>query len=285
MQIPTSTLVGTSRPNGSRNTCRPSRSRATEWPDCYEPLDTFHERIVTAIDAMVARHPKQVVAVFCHRGVIARYTAAVLKLPWEQSGFFYPLYTSITRIGGSASGRIILTLNETPQSSWHRPAYGRHLLTDSVRPCMGRGFEKDALRETRVATRGSRRCRRLQTTDTDDQHWATGPGRYTAGYTPPCRNCLWNRLARYWDLPLTLPCRLIGDPMVVGDGRGDSRDRSQRVGPSPLKVSTLRSARSGLISALPRTAKCADAKWTLKSASVTYRSTIRIWRGFSTLWK
>jgi probable phosphoglycerate mutase len=87
---------------------------ATDWPDYYEPLDTFHERVVTGIDAMIARHPDEVVAVFCHSGVIARYTAAVLRLPWEQTGFFYPLYTSISRIKGWPSGRMIETVNETP---------------------------------------------------------------------------------------------------------------------------------------------------------------------------
>jgi probable phosphoglycerate mutase len=87
---------------------------ATDWPDYYEPLDTFHERIVTGIDAMIERHPDEVVAVFCHSGVIARYTAAVLRLPWEQTGFFYPLYTSISRLAGGPRGRMIVTVNETP---------------------------------------------------------------------------------------------------------------------------------------------------------------------------
>ncbi|MYR07923.1 hypothetical protein GTV32_17180 [Gordonia sp. SID5947] len=87
---------------------------ATDWPEYYEPLETFHERVVTGIDAMIARHPKDVVAVFCHSGVIARYTAAMLKLPWEQTGFFYPLYTSITRVVGGDTGRMIVTVNETP---------------------------------------------------------------------------------------------------------------------------------------------------------------------------
>jgi probable phosphoglycerate mutase len=87
---------------------------ATDWPDYYEPLETFHERVVTGIDGMIQRHQDEVVAVFCHSGVIARYTAAVLRLPWEQTGFFYPLYTSITRIKGWPQGRMIETVNETP---------------------------------------------------------------------------------------------------------------------------------------------------------------------------
>jgi probable phosphoglycerate mutase len=86
----------------------------TEWPDYYEALDTFHERIVTGIEGIAARHPDGVVAVYCHSGVIARYTAAVVGLPWEVTGFFYPLYTSITRIGVSGSTSWITTVNETP---------------------------------------------------------------------------------------------------------------------------------------------------------------------------
>jgi probable phosphoglycerate mutase len=74
----------------------------------------FHERVVTGIDAMYARHPDEVVAVFCHSGVIARYTAALLELPWEQTGFFFPFYTSISRTTGSEAGRMIVTVNETP---------------------------------------------------------------------------------------------------------------------------------------------------------------------------
>jgi probable phosphoglycerate mutase len=87
---------------------------ATDWPDYYEPLDSFHERIVASIDGIIARHPKEVVAVFCHSGVIARYTAAMIGLSWETTGFFYPLYTSITRLAASRSSVWMVTANETP---------------------------------------------------------------------------------------------------------------------------------------------------------------------------
>jgi probable phosphoglycerate mutase len=87
---------------------------ATEWPDYYEPLDTFHARIVAGLEDIAARHPREVVAVYCHSGVIARYTAAVVGLPWDVTGFFYPLYTSITRISVSRSASWIVTANETP---------------------------------------------------------------------------------------------------------------------------------------------------------------------------
>jgi probable phosphoglycerate mutase len=87
----------------------------SDWPDYYEPLDQFHERIMAGIDRIVANHRSQTVAVFTHSGVIARYTSTILGHPWEQTGFFYPLYTSITRVIASRAGhRMIQTVNETP---------------------------------------------------------------------------------------------------------------------------------------------------------------------------
>lgn len=90
---------------------------ATEWPSSYEPLETFHARITTGINRVISRHPRQTVAVFCHSGVIARYTSAILDHPWEQTGFSMPLYTSITRLTASSregGWRMIVSLNEIP---------------------------------------------------------------------------------------------------------------------------------------------------------------------------
>lgn len=88
---------------------------ASEWPDSYEPLETFHARIIAGMDRIIAAHPGQTVAVVCHGGVIARYTSTILDHPWEQTGFFFPLYTSITRIRAWREGwRMIVTVNETP---------------------------------------------------------------------------------------------------------------------------------------------------------------------------
>jgi broad specificity phosphatase PhoE len=91
-------------------------SSASTWPAHYEPLEEFHQRVITGIDGIIHRHPgdEEVVAVFCHGGVIGRYTATKLGLPWEQVYFFYPLYTSITRLVGWPGGTMIETLNETP---------------------------------------------------------------------------------------------------------------------------------------------------------------------------
>jgi broad specificity phosphatase PhoE len=88
---------------------------ASEWPDYYEPLETFHERIVSGLEAIMARHRGEVVAVFCHGGVIARYTASIVGQPWESTGFFYPHYTSITRLTAASTSQVwMVTANETP---------------------------------------------------------------------------------------------------------------------------------------------------------------------------
>jgi 2,3-bisphosphoglycerate-dependent phosphoglycerate mutase len=84
-----------------------------EWTSHDESPDQFAERVVGAIEAMVARHRGQRVAVICHGGVINTYLAHVLGLVGQQH-FFYPNYTSIHRVAAASSGeRSIVTINET----------------------------------------------------------------------------------------------------------------------------------------------------------------------------
>jgi probable phosphoglycerate mutase len=86
---------------------------AAEWSPDHEPLEEFHARIMRGMERIVDRHPGQRVAVVCHGGVIMRYTSTILGHPWEETGFFLPYYTSITRIVASRQGhRSIMTLNE-----------------------------------------------------------------------------------------------------------------------------------------------------------------------------
>ncbi len=86
-----------------------------DWNPEFEPLDSFHARIMRGVEGVIDRHGGQTVAVVCHGGVIARYTATILGLPWERTGFFMPLYTSITRVAANSAGlRSIITANETP---------------------------------------------------------------------------------------------------------------------------------------------------------------------------
>lgn len=87
---------------------------AAEWSPDHEPLEVFHERIMAGLERIVAAHPGQRVAVVCHGGVIMRYTSTILGQPWEQTGFFVPYYTSISRVVASRGGhRSIVSLNES----------------------------------------------------------------------------------------------------------------------------------------------------------------------------
>lgn len=79
-----------------------------------DPPHVFAERVVTAVERVVAAHPGAAAAIVCHGGVINAYLAAVLGLDVEPPGFFYPNYTSIHRVAAARSGeRSILALNET----------------------------------------------------------------------------------------------------------------------------------------------------------------------------
>ena len=82
--------------------------------DEFDDRDEFRERVFASITRIVSQHGGERVAVVCHGGVINSYAGDVLGLDVEGPGFFYPNYTSITRIAASRSGvRSIVTLNET----------------------------------------------------------------------------------------------------------------------------------------------------------------------------
>ena len=84
-----------------------------EWTAHDESPEQFAERVVAAIEAMIARYRGERIAVVCHGGVINSYLAHVLGLHGQQS-FFYPNYTSIHRVAAATSGeRSIVTINET----------------------------------------------------------------------------------------------------------------------------------------------------------------------------
>jgi len=80
----------------------------------FDDRDEFRKRVFASITRIVSQHGGERVAVVCHGGVINSYAGDVLGLDVEGPGFFYPNYTSITRIAASRSGvRSIVTLNET----------------------------------------------------------------------------------------------------------------------------------------------------------------------------
>jgi probable phosphoglycerate mutase len=84
-----------------------------EWAVHDETPEQFRERVVTALEQLIAAHSGHRIAAVCHGGVINHYLAHVLGLPITQ-GFFYPNYTSIHRVAAARSGeRSIVTVNET----------------------------------------------------------------------------------------------------------------------------------------------------------------------------
>jgi probable phosphoglycerate mutase len=71
----------------------------------------FQKAVVDALEAIVARHPGQRVAVFCHGGVINVWTAHVLEM--SPRLFFEPRYTSIHRYLCASTGqRNLVSLND-----------------------------------------------------------------------------------------------------------------------------------------------------------------------------
>ncbi len=83
-------------------------------PEGAPSIEEFRDTVVTAIEKLIAEHPRQKIAVVCHGGVINTYVGHVLGLA-PSTGFFYPVYTSIHRISAASTGqRSIQSLNETP---------------------------------------------------------------------------------------------------------------------------------------------------------------------------
>jgi 2,3-bisphosphoglycerate-dependent phosphoglycerate mutase len=79
-----------------------------------ETEESFRDRTVTSIEAIIGRHPSERVAVVCHGGVINLYLSHILGLADGTRGFFYPNYTSINRVAAASSGeRSVVTINET----------------------------------------------------------------------------------------------------------------------------------------------------------------------------
>jgi len=82
------------------------------WTQLPERPEEFQRDVVTAIEAIVAAHPGERVAVVCHGGVINAYAGHVLGL--TDPLFFLPAYTSVSRILAASTGtRSIESLNES----------------------------------------------------------------------------------------------------------------------------------------------------------------------------
>ncbi len=85
--------------------------RAMAEGDHDVDIEAFQRSVVETLEAIIADHPSQTVAVFCHGGVINVWTAHVLGMTPRL--FFEPGYTSIHRYLCARSGqRNIIALNE-----------------------------------------------------------------------------------------------------------------------------------------------------------------------------
>jgi 2,3-bisphosphoglycerate-dependent phosphoglycerate mutase len=77
-----------------------------------QDIAAFQAEVVQALEAVVAAHPGQAVAVFCHGGVINAWTAHVLGMGPRL--FFEPGYASLHRYRCARGGqRNLVSLNET----------------------------------------------------------------------------------------------------------------------------------------------------------------------------
>jgi probable phosphoglycerate mutase len=84
-----------------------------EWmsPEAEAGRQEFRETVVTAVDAIAARHPGQRVAVVCHGGVINAYLSRLLAM--TGTIFFEPAYTSVSRVLAGSTHKQVVSINET----------------------------------------------------------------------------------------------------------------------------------------------------------------------------
>ncbi len=74
--------------------------------------DQFQRDVVDAVNGIIDDHPGRTVAAVCHGGTINAYLSALLGL--DQLMFFFPEYTSVSRVRASRSGsRSLVSINET----------------------------------------------------------------------------------------------------------------------------------------------------------------------------
>jgi probable phosphoglycerate mutase len=87
-----------------------SRTRRwSAWP-ASEPVGEFYERVIGAIEGLVASHAGQRVAVVTHGGVLNAYVGDLLGTTDDM--FFSPAHASITRVRAKHDRRVLMTLNE-----------------------------------------------------------------------------------------------------------------------------------------------------------------------------
>jgi probable phosphoglycerate mutase len=81
----------------------------SSYPYC-EDVDAFKQRVVSAIDRIIASHHGCRVAVACHGGVINAYLSHLMGSVFDHLVSVH--HTSITVIRGADTRRAILTIND-----------------------------------------------------------------------------------------------------------------------------------------------------------------------------
>lgn len=85
-----------------------------EWlsPEAEAKRQEFRVQVIATIDAIVAKHPGERVAIVCHGGVINAYLSDIISLPGTM--WFEPAYTSVSRAMAGGTHKQLVSLNETP---------------------------------------------------------------------------------------------------------------------------------------------------------------------------
>lgn len=76
-----------------------------------ESSAAFRKRTINAIEAAIAAHPSERIAIVCHGGVINAYLSHLVGSPYDM--FFRPAHASIHIVAAGAGRRVLRTLNDT----------------------------------------------------------------------------------------------------------------------------------------------------------------------------
>jgi broad specificity phosphatase PhoE len=77
-----------------------------------EPYDAFQDRVVGAVEGILAQHAEGDVWIVCHGGVINAYASWVLRIP-DQDMFFLPENTSLNTFRVRGTERFVWFLSDT----------------------------------------------------------------------------------------------------------------------------------------------------------------------------
>lgn len=86
------------------------RDRSWDAFPLSESSAAFRQRVVAAVEGIVAAHPGERVLIACHGGVINAYLAWILQLDADM--FFRPGHASLSRVAARGERRALRSLNE-----------------------------------------------------------------------------------------------------------------------------------------------------------------------------